>query len=355
MPPRYLLYAQGANLMVAPFDAGRMEVTGGPVPVIEGVLSQLTGSAQYSVSRTGSLIYVPGNMQAVERRLMWVTRNGTEEALPIPLRAYESPRLSPDGRRLAIAVNGQIWLYDFSRHTLARFTFEGNVNSRPVWTPDGERIAFYSDKDGPLNLYWQMADGSGSLERLTTANHTQVPHSWSPNGQSLAFQDVDPVGGDIWILNLRDRKTQPLLKTPFAKNNPRFSPDGRWIAYESDQSGRNEIYVRPYPGPGGQSQVSTDGGSEPVWSRTGRELFYRNGDKMMAAPIVTDPSFSVGKPEMLFEAPYASVAVRVPNYDVSPDGQRFLMIKVSEPTTPPTRINVVVNWIEELKRRVPAK
>jgi eukaryotic-like serine/threonine-protein kinase len=355
MPPGHLLYAQGANLMVAPFDEGRMEVTGEGVAVVEGVLSPLTGSAQYSVSRNGSLIYVPGNMQAVGRRLMWVGRNGTEEALPVPLRAYESPRVSPDGRRLAVAADGQIWLYDFSRQTLARFTFEGTINSRPVWTPDGQRIAFYSNKDGPLNVYWQMADGSGSLERLTTANHTQVPHSWSPNGQFLALQDVDPAGGDTWILNIHDRKAQPWLKTPFAKTNPRFSPDGRWVAYESDQSGRNEIYVRPYPGPGGQFQASTDGGSEPVWSRTGRELFYRNEDKMMAVPIVTDPGFSVGKPKLLFEAPYASVAVRVPNYDVSPDGQRFLMIKVSEPTKPPTQINVIANWFEELKRLVPTQ
>ncbi len=198
-----------------------------------------------------------------------------------------------------------------------------------------------------------MADGSGSLERLTTANHTQVPHSWSPNGQVLAFQDVDPAGSDTWILNIRDRKPQRLLQTPFLKTNPRFSPDGRWIAYESSQSGRNEIYVRPYPGPGGQSQISIDGGSEPVWSPTGRELFYRNGNKMMAVPILTEPRFSVGTPQMLFEAPYASVPVRVPNYDVSADGQRFLMIKATEPTTTPTQINVVVNWIEELKRRVP--
>ncbi len=354
-PSGHLLYAQGANLMVVPFDAERTELTGEPVPVIEGVLHQLNGSVQYSISRTGSLVYLSGGLQGAQRRPVWVSRNGTEQPLPVPVRAYESPRLSPDGQRLAIAAGGQIWLYDLSRETqLTRFTFEGNLNNRPVWTPDGERIAFYSDREGPLNLYWQRADGSGGLERLITADHTQVPHSWSPDGQLLAFQDVSPAVSDTWILNLSDRKARPLLQTPFGKTNPRFSPDGQWIAYQSNQSGRDEIYVRPYPGPGGQWLVSTNGGTEPVWKSNGRELFYREGNRMMAAEIVTQPSFSAGRPRLLFEGQYASVLVGVPNYDVSPDGQRFLMIKQSEQATPVTQINVVLNWTEELKRLVPA-
>jgi len=358
--PRYassghLVYAQAGNLMAVPFDAQRLQVTGAAVPVVEGVQSGLTGATQYSVSETGSLVYVPGSAQGAKNSLVWVSRNGAEQLLAAPVRAYESPRLSPDGRRLAVSAEGHLWIYDFSRGVLTRFTFEGTTNNRPVWTPDAKRIAFYSNKEGPLNIFWQMADGSGGLERLTTSPNTHVPHSWSPDGQLLAFQDINPTAGqDTWILRLNDRKAEQFLQTPFRKAIPRFSPDGRWLAYVSDQSGREEIYVRPYPGPGGQWQVSTEGGTEPVWNSNGRELFYRNGDKMMAVEITTQPGFSAGNPEMLFEKQYASVLVRVPNYDVSPDGQRFLMIKGSEQAAPVTQINVVLNWTEELKRRAPA-
>jgi Tol biopolymer transport system component/predicted Ser/Thr protein kinase len=355
-PSGHLVYAQGGNLMAVPFDPRRMKITGAAVPVVEGVESRASGATQYSISATGLLAYVPGGVQGAQRRLVWVSRNGTEQPLAAPVRAYESPRLSPDGRRLAVSAEGQIWLYDFSREILTRFTFEGTSNNRPVWTPDGKRIAFYSNKEGLLNIFWQKADGSGGLERLTSSENTQVPHSWSPDGQLLAIQNIDPsVGLDIWIMRLSDRKAQPFLRTPFRKLTPRFSPDGHWLAYQSDQSGRDEIYVLPYPGPGGQRQVSTEGGTEPVWNPSGRELFYRNGDKMMAVAINTQPSFSVGKPQVLFEGPYASVLVQVPNYDVSPDGQRFLMIKESEQVRhPATQINVVLNWTEELKHIVSA-
>jgi Tol biopolymer transport system component/predicted Ser/Thr protein kinase len=356
-PSGHLVYSQGGNLMAVPFDPRRMKITGAAVPVVEGVESRVSGATQYSISATGLLAYIPGGVQGAQRRLVWVSRNGAEQPLAAPVRAYESPRLSPDGRRLAVSAEGQIWLYDFSREILTRFTFEGTSNNRPVWTPDGKRIAFYSNKEGLLNIFWQKADGSGGLERLTSSENTQVPHSWSPDGQLLAIQNIDPsdVGLDIWIMRLSDRKAQPFLRTPFRKLTPRFSPDGHWLAYQSDQSGRDEIYVLPYPGPGGQRQVSTEGGTEPVWNPSGRELFYRNGDKMMAVAINTQPSFSVGKPQVLFERPYASVLVQVPNYDVSPDGQRFLMIKESEQVRhPATQINVVLNWTEELKHIVSA-
>jgi Tol biopolymer transport system component len=250
----------------------------------------------------------------------------------------------------------QVWLYDLSRETLTRFTFEGNVNSYPSWTPDGKRIAFLSNKEGPLNIFWQLADGSGGLERLTTSDEPQTPNSWSPDGKLLAFNEITPVTGiDVWVLRLSDRKAQPFLQqTPFNESAPRFSPDGHWLAYVSDESGRYEVYVQPYPGPGGKWQISTDGGTEPVWNPNGRELFYRSGDKMMAVDIATQPGFTVGKPRMLFEGQYQPTPVTFPNYDVSPDGQRFLMLKPSDSAeAAPTQINVVLNWFEELKRKVP--
>jgi Tol biopolymer transport system component len=250
----------------------------------------------------------------------------------------------------------QIWQYDLSRDTLTRLTFEGNNNLVPAWTPDGKRIAFISNKEGPQNLFWRLADGSGGLERLTTSENTNVPHSWSPDGQLLAYVEVNPTTGyDIWVLRMSDRKAQPFLRTPFNESVPRFSPDGRWLAYISNESGRAEIYVQPYPGPGGKWQISTEGGTEPVWNRNGRELFYRSGDKMMAVDITAQPSFSAGKPRLLFEGRYEQAPITSPNYDVSSDGQRFLMLKPTEQEqAAPTQINVVLNWFEELKRRVPA-
>jgi len=233
-------------------------------------------------------------------------------------------------------------------------TFEGNVNVNPAWTPDGRRIAFQSNRDGPQNLFWQLADGSGALERLTTSEFVNAPESWSPDGQLLAFIELNPATGrHIWLLRLGDRKAEPFHGTQFNEGAPQFSPDGRWLAYVSDESGRTEVYVQPYQGPGGKWQISTDGGTEPVWNRNGRELFYRSGDKMMAVEIAMHPSFSVGKPKVLFEGKYVPSPATFPAYDVSPDGQRFLMLKPSEQEQTTTQINVVLNWFEELKRQVP--
>ncbi len=354
-PSGHLVYAQGGSLMAVQFDPQRLTATGAAVPVLEGVLSTRFGAAQYSFSAKGSLVYVPGGIQSAQLRLVWVNRSGAEQPLAVPTHAYVNPRLSPDGRRLAVEIEGQIWLYDLSRETLTRFTFEGDTNIRPVWIPDGKRIAFTSDKEGPLNIFWQLADGSGGRERLTSSEYTQFPISSSADGQLLAFVEVNPTTQrDISLLRLGDRKVQPFLRTRFNETLPRFSPDGRWLAYASDESGRYEVYVQPYPGPGGKWQISTEGGTEPVWSRNGRELFYRSGDKMMAADVTTQSSFSAGTPKVLFERHYQGTAVPTPNYDVSPDGQRFLMLKPSEAAeAAPTQINVVLNWFEELKRKVP--
>jgi Tol biopolymer transport system component len=291
--------------------------------------------------------------------MMWVSRNGTEQPLAAPAHAYEFPLSSPDGRRVGVTIleqESQVWLYDLSRETLTRLTFEGSVNQYSIWTQDGKRIAFVSNKEGQLNLFWQLANGSGGLERLTTSEYLHNPMSWSPDGQLLAFTEVNPTTGrDIWVLRLGDRKAQPFLRTPFDEGAPRFSPDGRWLVYVSNESGRYEIYVQPYPGPGGKWQISTEGGTEPVWNPNGRELFYRSGDKMMAVDIATQPGFAAGTPRMLFEGQYQPSPVMFANYDVSRDGQRFLMLKPSEQAqAAPTQINVVLNWFEELKRRVPA-
>jgi Tol biopolymer transport system component/predicted Ser/Thr protein kinase len=372
MNPRYspsghLVYAQGGSLMAVPFDLQRLAVIGTAVPVVEGVLqSPSSGDAQYSFSATGSLVYISGGVQSAQSKLVWVSRNGAEQPVAAPAHTYVGPRLSPDGRRVAVTITeqeSQTWLYDLSRETLTRFTFEGNYNLNPIWTPDGKRIAFESNKEGPPNLFWQLADGSGGLERLNTSEYIQVPSSWSPDGQLLAFHEVNPsTQRDIWVLRLGDpstgsgqvHKAQPFLRTQFNEGSPQFSPNGRWLAYVSDESGRFEIYVQPYPGPGGKSQISSDGGTEPMWNPNGRELFYRSGNKMMAVEITTQPSFSAGKPKVLFEGRYLLTPATSPNYVVATDGQRFLMLKPTEQVqSAPTQINIVLNWFEELKQKVP--
>ena len=364
--PRYassghLLYVQAGSLMAVPFDPQGLRVTGAAVPVIDGVReSTFSGAAQYSISGTGSLVYVSGGIQSTESKLVWVSRDGTEQPLTAPARAYRGPQLSPDGRRIGVTISEQgetqLWLYDFSRDALTRLTFNKGVNQNVNWTPDGKRIAFVSGINGHLNIAWQLADGSGGFEPLTTSDNTQVPMSWSRDGQLLAFIELNPITGyDISVLRLSDRKAQPFLRTPFNESTPRFSPDGRWLAFISDESGRYEVYVQPYPGPGGKWQISTEGGTEPMWNPNGRELFYRSGNKMMAVDIATQPGFASGKPRMLFEGPYVPTPLTFPNYDVSADGQRFLMLKsTDQEQAAPTQITIVQNWFEELKRRAPA-
>jgi eukaryotic-like serine/threonine-protein kinase len=274
-----------------------------------------------------------------------------------------APRLSPDGRRLAVGIQGAnpgVWIYDLGRGTLTRLIEARLFFMWPIWTPDGKRVTFQRSLTAPsdlLNLYWMPADGSGTAERLTTGENYKVAGSWSPDGRALAFTEVDPMTGwHVWFLQVGDdRKARPFLQTSFNEGGPVFSPDGRWLAYVSDESGRSEIYVRPFPGPGGKVQISTEGGTEPVWARNGRELFYRNGDKMMATAIQMKPVFAAAKPKLLFEGHYeTSMYAFEPNYDVSPDGQRFLMIKASEQESAPTQLNVVLNWSEELRRLAPA-
>jgi Tol biopolymer transport system component len=356
----HLIYAEQGTLMAVPFDVQRLQITGTPVPVIEGVLQSTgNGFAQYAVSADGSLVYIPGSIQASQRNLVWVDRKGAETAIAAPARAYRYPRISPDGQRVAVTVEeaeSNVWLYDLRRDTLSRLTFEGGVNLLGAWTPDGKRIAYASTRaGGAQNPFWQPADGSGAPERLGTSEFTDTPSSISADGKLVALTEIRPeTGYDIDILQVSDHKMSPFLRTRFFEGAPQFSPDGRWMVYVSDESGRLEIYVQPFPGPGGKWQVSTDGGTEPTWNRNGREIFYRSGNKMMAVDVTTQPSFSAGKPHALFEAEYMPTPASFPNYDVSADGQKFLVLKPNQPAgVASTQINVVLNWTEELKRRVP--
>ena len=362
VPSGHLVYARAGGLLAVPFDLKRLQVTGSPVSILEGVsMNPDFGAAEFSSSADGSLAYVAGGSNGGESTFLWVDRKGVAQPLPAPPRAYTSPRLSPDGRRLAVAIKGAanpgVWLYELGRGTLTRLTEISGTVPWLIWTPDGKRLTFPSLAGGAMDLYWMSADGSGIPERLIRGEIYLWPGSWSPDGRVLAFTEVDPTTGwDIWVLEIEgDRKARPFLQTPSNEGGAVFSPDGRWLAYQSDEAGRAEIYVRPFPGPGGKSQISTEGGTEPVWSRDGRELFYRNGDKMIVAAVETKPGFAAGKPKLLFEGHYeTSIYPYEPNYDVSPDGQRFLMIKASEQESAATQLNVVLNWSDELRRLAPA-
>jgi Tol biopolymer transport system component len=353
-PPGYLLFDRAGTLFAQPFDTDRLELKGDAIPIAEGVqFNSASGKAAVAVSGIGVLAYRLVRA-ATQNKLVWVDRKGTEQSLAAPPHAYRNPRLSPDGQRVAVTIDElgtQEWLLDTKRGTLTRLTFEGSYNGALAWTPDGKRIAFGSDRAGPRNLFWQLADGSGVTERLATSDRSQIAGSWSPDGQTLAFEQSDPgTGIDLFVYRLEDRKVQPFLQTRFNEIAPRFSPDGRWLAYGSDESGRYEVYVQPYPGPGGKWQISTEGGTEPVWARNG-ELFYRNGDKMMAVATNTKTNFSADTPKVLFEGHYATYNA-MPAYDVTPDGQRFLLAKTAEQG--PQEISVVLNWTEELKQKAPA-
>lgn len=250
-----------------------------------------------------------------------------------------------------------MWLLDLARGALTRSAW-GWDNNIPIWTRDGARLTINSNRGGQWNLFGYPADGSGSVERLTTDDNGQIPGSWSPDGNTLAFTQIknETSREDIWLLP-RGGSPEPFLATSSREGGPQFSPDGRFLAYASDESGRKEVYVRPVSGPGAVQQVSTSGGDQPAWSGDGRELFYREGVRMMLVTIQTEPAFAPSKPKQLFEAAaagdeYPEIGYRY--YDVSPDGQRFVMVE-PESRPPITRFHVVTNWFEELRRLAPEK
>jgi hypothetical protein len=253
VPSGHLVYARGGGLLAVPFDLKRLEVTGPPVPILEAVtMTSVTSAAEFGASADGSLAYVPGAEMSVERTLVWVDRKGAPEPLPAPPRAYMSPRLSPDGQRMAIAIVGPnpgVFLYEPARGALTRLIENRGAIPWLIWTPDGRRVTISSFAGGLRDLYWMSADGSGSPERLAPGEGYQWPGSWSPDGQVLAFSRTDPAtGSDIWMLKLNgELKPQPFLQTPANESGALFSPDGSWLAYESDETGQWEIYVKPFP------------------------------------------------------------------------------------------------------------
>lgn len=357
-PSGHLVYARGGSLLAVPFDLDRLEVKGAPVRVLDGVaMSPISGAAEYSLSRDGWLIYAPGGMWGTNRVIVSVDRDGRSEPLIDTPRAFMDSEVSPDGRRIAVSVSGandSVWVGDLSRGTLTRVAF-GADNLWPIWTPDGGKVAFSSDREGPYNLYWQAADGSAAAEALTPkVGAVQHAGSWARDGKTLVFQQ----SRDVWI-GSADGTTQPLLKEDYSETHPRLSPSGHWLAYVSNESGQNEVYVQRFPELSQKQQVSVGGGTEPLWNPKGSELFYRNGSKLMVVVIEErEGRLRLAAPRLLFErsSPMELLArtYSMHVYDVTPDGERFVTIAKSAPEPPPTHLVLIQNWAEELERLAPS-
>jgi eukaryotic-like serine/threonine-protein kinase len=364
IPPGYLAYVQAGTVYVTPFDLTRLETTGPPAVALQGVRMTFRAAPQIAYSRAGSMAYLPASGNGGHDTLVWVDRSGAEQPTSISAVGVRAPRLAPDLRRVTVALStggglkgnqSDVWMYDITRNAPSRVTFEGSLYS--VWSPDGTRLAYNlrpsTQKQEEIQVT-RLGD-PGPAKRLAPPNpDTNFPFSWSPDGRFIAGVSMG-TANHVWVYGVDDPSlSRAFLQTTPRTGGPTFSPDGRWIAYGSQKSGRNEIYMSPFPGPGEEITISTDGGNEAVWARKAGQLFYRHGNAMMVVDVTTTPTPVVGKPRKLFEGPYNRSGAIWPNYDVSPDGQRFLMVK-PPPRVPPTRINVVWNWSEELKRLAPAK
>jgi eukaryotic-like serine/threonine-protein kinase len=355
-PTGHLVYARGGAVLAAPFDPEKLEVTGPAVPLLSGVRTEGTGAAQMAFSGNGTLVYLHGRSpNRALYRLVRVDRSGRSLPLVSEVDDYYGPRFSPDGKRLAFAkgeVNQDVWVADLERGTVTRLTPEDSEEFDPVWSSDGKQIAYASDRRSlEPRVFGRPSDGSGEEKVLGKRETALIPQSWSSDGKTLVLSEVLPATGwNIWTLEPeRGDGPRPFLVTPDTEAQPDLSPDGRWITYTSDESGRLEVYARPFPGPGGKLQISADGGTEPVWSRDGRELFYRNGDRMMSVTVRLGQELHAGRPAVLFTAAgfLALPFVEFRQYDAAPDGKSFVMIQLPDAQAVAVPI-LVTNWFSEL-------
>ena len=366
LPSGHLLYIHEGTLFAAPFDVQTLELTGQAVPILEGVLANPRGgSAQFAHSHEGTLVYLPGVATSGRFTLNWLDSKGETKPLRDVPADYQDVRLAPGGQRLAVQINdgaqSDIWVYEWERDTLTRLTFDAAYDYDPLWSPNGDGLVFTSDREGAYSLYWKRADGSGGVQRLAESRNIRVPESWHPTGKFLAFFEIDPeTNSDIRILALEgdDRsgwkpgQVTTFLSTLFNELFPAFSPDGRWLAYQSNESGQDEIYVRSFPGPGGPWQISSGGGTIPIWSENGKELFYLAPTRqiMMVTYSAEGESFGGSQPrlwseERIAERPFSR------GYDLHPDGERFAVLKelVEEK---PNKVVLILNFFELLRQEV---
>jgi len=373
LPGGFVVYVHEGTLFAVPFDVRRLEVTGQPSPILEGVVAapNAGGGAQFSFSEAGNLVYVAGFGGLQNVSIYWMDREGKFTPLRETPGDYYNPAFSPDGKRLAVDIRdgkrSDIWVYDLERDTLTRLTFSGESNGFPVWTPDGQRITYSSqEKGGSYNLWWIRADGAGNAQRLTESKYIQYARSWRPDGKVLAFRQFNPdTNWDILTLPIEGNEKSgwkpgvpiPFVNSAFSEVEPAFSTDGRWLAYMSNESGGYVIYVRPYPGPGGKWQISTGGGYAPKWSRNGKELFYRTADSkiMVVTYTMSGDSFHADKPQLWSPGQFTDRGATY-NFDLDPNGQRFAVLKApgADPTASVNKVSFIFNFFDEIIRKFPA-
>jgi serine/threonine-protein kinase len=373
LPTGHLVYGLNGVLFAVPFDLRRLETTGGPVPIVEGIARGVTGAAQFAFSSTGSLIYAPGPVSSAGLGtfvLALIDRKGGVEPLKVPPAAYGFPRVSGDGKRIVYQIDdgkeASIWIYELSGTAAPRrLTLPGTgANRYPIWSSDGERIAFQSDREGGLGIFWQRADGNGAAERLTKPEKgvSHIPDSWSPDGQRFSFTVVKDNTSSVWIYSLRDQKATPFAEVPGSSvGRSVFSPDGRWLAYQvSDSRQLTRNFVQTYPPTATKYQLPQDQDDHhPLWSPDGKELFYSAGPGLFGSVSVrTQPSVSFGTP---VRAPRVAFYMQAPpfvrTYDILPDGKHFIGVVPAGTQTGQTaaQIQVVLNWFEDVKQRAPVK
>lgn len=359
----YLVFGRDAVLHAVKFNLQRLEISGSPVPVLSGVSQQTSSGAwggfEYAVSDEGTLVYVPAAVAAIRRVLVWVDRTGRVEELPTEPRAYQYPRFSPDGDRVALDLRDQqndVWMWDLNRATLTRLTIGRRAGGPAIWSGDGRSVLFGPDVRGGINVHEQGLTG-GPPRRLTTSPNIQFVDVITPDGKWLVLADVDPISGfDLLMLRLEGSDPpQELIRTPFNEQNAHISPDGRWIAYQSDESGRFEIYVRPFPRVGdARWPVSASGGTRPLWAKDGRELFFLDQNRRMTVVTVDyAPTLRFGRPQVLFETAQFGLEGQQRNFDLAPDGRRFLMVKNLPPPDNVAPLVVIQNWFAELRAKAP--
>ncbi len=367
VPTGHVVFVQDATLFALPFNPASLEVQGSQMPVLEGIEAQPgEAGAQFDVSDSGILAYVPGSASLQSFPITWVDRSGRSETLWDEAGIYGSPHLSPDGKSLALSVlrddNWDVWIYDLQRGVATRLTFGEGYDADPVWSPDGEWIAFSSDREGAPTVFRKRTDGSGEAERLLDPGVVPFasPLTWSPDGKVLIIHTLgQDTGDDLYFLEIGVAdKVEPFRTTPFSDTNPMFSPDGRWIAYVSSETGRPEIYVGSYPPGRGKWQISDSIGDQPRWSRSGSELFYRTDDGIMAVKVNgSGDGFRADTARLLFSGPFLGgiggvnvPGLTFPDYDVSADGSRFVMFTGGENEIGFSTVNVITGWFSELQR-----